>query len=198
MCVYGLPTDPIFAPTRNFFMALLVENYFYKENPILDFQCSFWCIPKGLLFWQKWHKFHSWYVEIHSRCHPTKKKMISNPPTLIFKWVRTNVQGATDNVIPVAQVSALAVWTKTLTALTFKVKPFKIQLSYMDYEIWKPDLPRFISYDQGWSFWKVVQTSKSRSLGKKLWYSIVPLKSTQHHDVIVTYERLLLNQHALF
>ena len=31
-----------------------------------------------------------------------------------------------------------------------------------------------------------------------LTYSIWPLKSTQRHDVIVIYERLLLNQHALF
>ena len=35
--------------------------------------------------------------------------------------------------------------------------------------IWKPCLSPFISYDQGWSFWKVGQTSRSRSLGKKIW-----------------------------
>ena len=39
-------------------------------------------------------------------------------------------------------------------------------------EIWKPYLSWFINYDQGESFWKVGQHSRSRSLGKKLWYDV--------------------------
>ena len=55
-------------------------------------------------------------------------------------------------------------------------------------EVWKRCLSRFISYEQGSSFWKVGQTSRSRSLGQKLWYDVKGLVTRNTH---VKYESLV-------
>ena len=51
------------------FRALFSRKLF--KYPIFAFQCSFWCVSSGSLFWQKGVKCHSSNVEMHSRCHPT-------------------------------------------------------------------------------------------------------------------------------
>ena len=57
--------------------------------------------------------------------------------------------------------------------------PFR--LAQLTCEIWKPCLSRFISYDQGLSFWKVGHTSRSRSLGQKIWYDVKCLVTRNTH-----------------
>ena len=70
----------------------------------------------------------------------------------------------------------------------FKVKVKKLwynwkvlsQGTWYTCEIWKPCLSRFISYDQGKSFWKVGQTSSSRSLSQNYGITWKVLSQRKH------------------